>query len=99
MGIGSLGVALPTSLLIGTALIPNCHAFQTTISHYYFTPLAGVLVTIMCAAAVLVFLYRGYDYRDILVAKLTGLAMLGAAIFPTSVPGRALNQCSTEMAI
>jgi hypothetical protein len=99
VGIGSLGVALPTLLLIGTALIPHCHSFQTTISHYYFTPFAGVFVTIMCAAAVLVFLHSGYDYRDILVAKLTGLAMLGVAIFPTSVPGRALNQCSTEMAI
>lgn len=84
--IGLMGAALPVILLVyglgwGGGLLPS-------ISDYYYSPLREVFVGILCALAVFLWSYRGYDDRDrwltdARVARVASLGALGVAWVPT----------------
>ncbi len=82
--IGILGIALPALLVIGTFALGHCHHIQNSISHYYYTLMGDVYVGTLCAVAVFLLSYRGYDRPDDIATNLAGIFALGSALFATS---------------
>ncbi|WP_134725106.1 DUF998 domain-containing protein [Paracoccus luteus] len=85
--IGVLGFFLPTalvlySLTLGSGLLP-------TISDYYYSPMREVLVGSLCAIAVFLWSYEGYDpcpgewLSDRMAARTAALGALAVAWAPT----------------
>jgi hypothetical protein len=83
--IGVLGVALPILMVAGVAVLTDCKIIQPTISDYYFTKLGYVFVGTLCAVALFLYCYKGYD-NDWIASKLACLFALGVAFFPTYGP-------------
>lgn len=84
--IGLLGFFLPVALLVwsltlGTGLLP-------TISDYYYSPMREVLVGTLCAIAVFLWSYEGYEPRpgewlsDLRAARVASLGALAVAWAP-----------------
>lgn len=83
--VGLLGFILPITLVVGSAVVGNCEEVQSSISNYYHTAMRDIFVGIMCAIALFLFTYNGYDKRDKYAAQLGSICALGIAFFPTSV--------------
>jgi hypothetical protein len=81
--IGIIGTALPFVLAIGKVLLGS-PGIQSSISAYYYTAMRDVFVGSLCAIAVFLFSYKGYDRRDDRAGNIAGLAALGVALFPTT---------------
>lgn len=90
--VGILGIAFPIVLLIGSIICCGCNEVQTSISSYYHTGMRNIFVGILCAIALFLFTYKGYDYRDSVAGDLACIFALGVALFPTSVTD-AVTQC------
>lgn len=82
--VGWLGIALPPAMIAGNLLLGRCTRLQDTISHYYYTITGDFFVGILCAVALFLFVYRGYDRRDNLWTCLAGFFALCVAFFPTN---------------
>lgn len=82
--IGVLGIGLPVVLLIGTWIKGSDEIFLPSISCYYHSVMRDLFVGILCAVALFLFAYRGYDRRDLIAGNLGGLFALGVAFFPTN---------------
>lgn len=84
--IGWLGVGLPFVLIAGNAVLGRDgeRGLQASISDYYYTAMGDVFVGLLCAIAVFLFSYRGYDWRDNLAGDIAGAAALAVAWFPTA---------------
>ncbi len=82
--IGILALTLPFILLIGSIVCGGCEEIQQSISGYYHTAMRNVLVGVLCAVALFLFSYRGYELRDNIAGDLAALFALGVAFFPTS---------------
>jgi len=85
--VGVLGFAFPIVLVVGSFLIGRCHDIQGSISDYYHTAMRDVFVGMLCAIALFLFSYNGYDNRDKIAGMLGCLFALGVAFFPTSIDG------------
>ena len=85
--IGVLGFFLPLAL-IAYALL-SAEGILGSISAYYYTPMREVLVGTLCAQAVFLWSYEGYQppvpeiITDKRVARLAALGALGVALSPT----------------
>ncbi|RZW42920.1 MAG: hypothetical protein EX263_12195 [Flavobacteriaceae bacterium] len=93
--IGCLGILLPIILVFG-AFASNCQTIQGSISDYYHTEMRNIFVGILCAVALFMFTYKGYDKRDAIAGNLACFFALGVAFFPTSVDASSL--CTTDCA-
>lgn len=82
--VGGLGFALPIVLVAGTLFFGDCKGVQLSISGYYHTIMRDVFVGIVCAIALFLFAYNGYDKRDKIAAQLASFFAIGLALFPTS---------------
>jgi hypothetical protein len=82
--VGWIGIVLPFALMTGMSLIFKGDGIQKTISQYYYTGMRDVLTGSLCAIALFMFYYKGYDKWDNLIGNLAGLFALGIAWFPTS---------------
>ena len=84
--VGFLGLSLPIVLVLGSVLVGNCEEIQSSISDYYHTLMRDIFVGIICAIALFLFSYKGYedDKQDNIAGTLASLFALGVAIFPTS---------------
>lgn len=96
--VGWLGILLPAVMIIGNLVFRNCSTLQNSISHYYYTVTGNLFVGILCAVALFLISYRGYDRLDHISSSLAGIFAVAIAMFPTntsqSVPvGMALNRC------
>lgn len=91
--IGFLGIFLPLALLTGCAIFGGCGIFQNSISHFYFTVMGDVFVGTLCAVALFLITYKGYDRHDSIVTSLAGIAALGVAFFATDN----IKDCSTVL--
>ncbi len=80
--VGLIGILLPFILLIGG--LCDGYNLQPSISYYYHTNMGDVFVGALCAIALFLFFYTGYDNLDNILGNLAGVFALGVAFFPTS---------------
>ncbi len=85
--VGWIGILLPFVLLLGNTLLFGGDPNQPSISLYYHTPMRDVLVGGLCAVALFLFFYSGYDRLDNTMANITGAFALLVAWFPASETG------------
>jgi len=60
-------------------LIFNEDIIQESISHYYYTGMRNVFVGALCAVALFMFFYCGYDKWDDLAGDMAGIFAIGVA--------------------
>jgi hypothetical protein len=79
--IGIIGMTLPFVLAFGKVLLDS-PGIQSSVSAYYYTVMRDVFVGSMCAMAMFLMSYRGYESQDALAGKLACFFALGLALFP-----------------
>jgi hypothetical protein len=80
--LGIVAMALPIVLLLGNLLFGD-HGIQSSISAYYYTGMRNIFVGALCAIAVFLLSYRGYE-RDYRWTYIAGFFVLLVALFPTT---------------
>jgi hypothetical protein len=85
--VGWIGILLPFVLVLGHLVIFDGGNVLTNMSVYYHTGMRDVFVGALCAIALFLFFYRGYDRWDNYSADLAGVCALGVAFFPTVEDG------------
>jgi hypothetical protein len=88
--IGIIGIALPFVLAFGKMLLDS-PGIQDSISAYYYTIMRDVFVGSLCAIAVFLMSYRGYERRDDVAGDIACAFALGVALFPTTPAGQATS--------
>ncbi len=83
--IGWFGILLPAALLMGNFALSACPTVQSSISHYYYTITGHWLVGILCAVAMFLISYKGYNQLDNIISSTAGFAALFIALCPTSM--------------
>ena len=83
--IGILAFLFPIVIVVGSVLIGGCDEIQSNLSTYYHTRMRNVYVGILCAIALFLFAYKGYDRIDSIAGNLACIFALLIAFFPTSV--------------
>jgi hypothetical protein len=86
--VGIIGTALPFALAFGNILLGG-HGIQSSISNYYHTPMRDIFVGSLCAIAVFLVSYRGYERIDAIAGDLASIFAVGVALFPTTPEGEA----------
>ena len=81
--IGIIGASLPFALVIGKILLEG-PGIQSSISSYYYTNMRDVFVGSLCAIAVFLMSYKGYERKDAVAGDLACIFALGVALFPTT---------------
>ncbi len=84
--VGFIGFALPPVLVLGKWLLQD-PGVQGSISAYYYTIMRDVLVGSLCAIAMFMLSYRGYERKDDIASNIASLSALGVALFPTKPAG------------
>lgn len=93
--LGWIGILLPFILLLGNSLVYGCNCIQDSISRYYFTGMRDVLVGALCAIALFLLYYKGYNdwgkrWRinwDKWSSTLAGVCAILVALFPMTENG------------
>ena len=83
--VGILGVAFPIIMAVGY-WIAGGEGIRASISSYYHTGMRDLFVGVLCAVALFLFSYTGYERKDNITGDLAAIFALGVAFFPTS-PG------------
>lgn len=83
--VGFLGVSLPVVLALGIWAFSGCGWIEPSISNYYYTIMGNILVGVLCAVALFLFTYRGFDKWDNISSNIAGLFALGVAFFPMNI--------------
>ncbi len=81
--VGWIGILLPFVLMLGGFLFFNEVSILRNISLYYHSGMRDVFVGAICAIALFMFFYKGYDNWDNWAGNLAGFFALGIALFPT----------------
>ena len=84
IAIGILGISLPFILVLGSIILDGKTEIINSISSYYHLHIGNALVGILCAVALFLFAYRGYDFRDNFAGHLGGIFALGIAFLPNN---------------
>jgi hypothetical protein len=83
--IGILAILFPVVIVVGSILIGGCDEIQSNLSTYYHTRMRNLFVGILCAIALFLFAYKGYDRIDSIAGNLACIFAILVAFFPTSV--------------
>ncbi len=83
--VGILGISFPAVLLVGSCVAGGCEEIQNSISAYYHTGMRNIFVGVLCAVALFLFSYRGYEKIDNIAGDLACLFALGVAFLPCTV--------------
>jgi hypothetical protein len=81
--VGYLGIALPFVLALGKMVLDG-PGIQSSISSYYYSGMRDVLVGTLCAIAVFLLSYKGYERQDELLSDLACIFAVCVALFPTT---------------
>lgn len=92
--VGWIGILLPVVLSLGSVILFGEKSLRGNISLYYYSGMRDVFVGALCAIALFLFFYKGYDRWDNISANAAALFALGIAFFPT-VPGGRYNTAAT----
>ena len=82
-GICLLGFLLPIVLLVGGLTINV--SWQDSISQYYHTPLRDLFVGSLFGIGAFLYLYKGFSREENIALNISGIALLGVALFPISI--------------
>jgi hypothetical protein len=93
--VGVIGIALPFVLALGKVLFDG-PGIESSISSYYYTAMRDVFVGSLCAIAVFLMSYKGYERKDDIAGDLAFIFAIGVALFPTAPD---LNPTSREKLI
>lgn len=85
--VGWIGLLLPFVLMFGGVLFFKGKLVAGSISYYYHTGMGDVFVGALCAVALFMFFYCGFDKWDDWAGNLAGLFAIGVAWFPTTKSG------------
>lgn len=85
--VGLIGIFLPFTLMLGVYLFFPEGRGSPSISHYYHTGMGDVFVGALCAVALFMYFYTGYDKWDDLTGNLAATFAVGVALFPTAKIG------------
>lgn len=85
--VGWIGILLPFCLITGMLLIFKGEIIQKSISLYYYTGMRDFFVGAICAIALFLLFYKGYDRVDNRAGNLAGFFAIGIALFPTTESG------------
>jgi hypothetical protein len=80
--VGIIGIALPFVLAFGKILLDG-PGILGSISGYYHTGMRDVFVGSLCAIAVFLMSYRGYERQDDIAGDIACFFALGVALLPT----------------
>jgi len=86
--VGWIGILLPFVLVSGHIILFGGDHLLHNLSVYYHTGMRDLFVGAICAIALFLFFYRGYDRWDNIAANLAGFFALGIAFFPTVKEGQ-----------
>jgi hypothetical protein len=81
--IGIIGITLPFVLALGKIILDS-PGIEPSISNYYYTGVRDVFVGSLCAIAVFMASYHGYERKDDIAGDLACVFALGVALFPTT---------------
>ncbi|MBA2248800.1 MAG: hypothetical protein H0W12_01255 [Chitinophagaceae bacterium] len=90
--IGWMGISLPAVMIAGNFLWGHCSSLQDSNSHYYYTVTGNLFTGILCAVALFLLAYKGFDRTDHITSSLAGFFALGIAMFPTN--DNSANSCA-----
>ena len=82
--IGWLGILLPAAMIAVNFLFDDCRLIQDSNSHYYYTVSGNLFTGILCAVAMFLIAYKGFEKIDHIATSFAGLCALGVAMFPTN---------------
>ncbi len=82
--VGWIGILLPFTLMFGLLILFNGEDMPTSISHYYHTSMRNVFVGALCAVALFMFFYCGYNKLDDWAGNIAGFFAIGVAWVPTT---------------
>jgi hypothetical protein len=82
--VGVIGMLLPPLLIVGNWAIG--YGFQPSLSGYYYTPMRNFFVGALCALAIFLVAYNGYDLADRMITNIAGVATIATALLPTTPP-------------
>jgi len=85
--VGWIGLLLPFVLMLGGHFIFKEKLILKNISLYYHTGMRDVFVGALCAIALFLFFYRGYDKWDNRAGNTAGLLAILIVFFPTVESG------------
>lgn len=81
--VGILGAALPFISVAGTFIFSDCRIILSSVSQYYYSIMGNFFVGSLCAIAVFLFSYNGYDIWDRILSVAAGIFAVVSAFFPT----------------
>ena len=90
--VGSLGILLPFVVIAGSRIFDQCTQYQPSISHYYYTIMGNYFAGTLCAVALFLFSYKGYDRVDNITGNLAAVFAILVAFFPTDADSGSLCQ-------
>lgn len=82
--VGVLGMTLPFTLWLGSALFANNAGLQPSVSHYYYTNMREWFTGVLCAVSLFLFTYKGHNLMDGISANIAAISALLVAFFPTN---------------
>jgi len=82
--VGFLAFLLPVVVAIGVPVLSNDVGLQNSISAYYYTIMRNYFIGTLCAVAVVLFCYKGYEKQDDMAGDIAALLALMVAFFPTT---------------
>ena len=83
--VGILAILFPLIIVVGSLIFGGCNEIQSNLSYYYHTRMRDVFVGILCAIALFLFAYNGYNRLDAIAGNIACVLALLIAFFPTSV--------------
>ena len=79
--VGWVALALRIAVWVASSLFEGI-PMQDSVGAYYYTSLRDVFVGCLCAVGVFLFLYRGVERFDAVLAHIAGASVLGIALLP-----------------
>src|SRR4030042_3165209 len=83
--VGILAILFPVIIIVGSVIFGKCDEILANLSTYYHTQMRNLYVGILCAIALFLFAYKGYDRRDAIAGNIACILALLVAFFLTSV--------------
>jgi hypothetical protein len=84
--IGALCISLPLIVVLG-GFIQNSFTIQSSLSAYYYTNMRDYLVGFLVGVGLFLITYKGYEKIDDIMANISGICLIGVAIFPSTTFG------------